>query len=71
MAAFSHQIQSEYYGSNQYMYIGGIILEHFITTTHTETETTPQARTCPAVFHYFFLMTKNKILPQLLQTVNT
>ena len=35
------------------MSIEGIALEHFSTTTHTETETTPQARTCHAVFRLF------------------
>ena len=65
---FAHQIQSEYYGINIYVSIEVIVLEHFSAPTQTETETTPQARTRHAVFHSFFLMTANKILPRIMYT---
>ena len=32
VAIFSHQIKSEYYGSNRYVSIEGIYLEHFSNT---------------------------------------
>ena len=36
VARFSHQIQSEYYGGNMYLFIEGVSLEHF-STTYQET----------------------------------
>ena len=54
---FSHQIQSEYYGGNQYVCIEGIALDHFSASTQTKTATTTQTLTGHAVFHSCFLMT--------------
>ena len=34
VSSFSHQIQSEYYGGNRYVYIEGIALEHFSASHH-------------------------------------
>ena len=53
VASFDNQIQSEYYGGNRYVSIGGISLEHFIALPHTEINSSTEP--CPrhAVFHYF------------------
>ena len=71
VASFAQQIQSEYYGGNQYMPIEVIALEDFIASTKTETETTTQAYTWYAMFHSFFLIKSNKMVPQLFHTANT
>ena len=34
VASFSHQIHYEYYRDNRFMYIEGIVLEHFSAPTH-------------------------------------
>ena len=70
VACFSHQIQSEYYSGNRYLYIEDIVLENFSAPTHTETETTTQELTHHTVSYSFFLMTAHKMLPQLLHTEN-
>ena len=53
VAIFAHQIQSEYYGGNRYVFIEGISLEHFSAPVHPEAATTPQACTLNAAFHSF------------------
>ena len=35
------------------MYIEGISLDHLIATTHPETASVPESRTCHAMFHSF------------------
>ena len=69
VSSFPHQIQSEYYGGNKSVYIEDIVLENFsaLPQTKINSSTTPFPR--HAVFHYYFHMTANKILPILLHTV--
>ena len=52
------------------MSIEVIVSDQFSALTQTETTATQQERTCHAVFHSFFLMTENKMLPKLLHTEN-
>ena len=53
VANFPHIIQSEYYGSNQYVSIEGIKLDRFSATTQTEVAATSQERTRHSVFCTF------------------
>ena len=70
VSSFAHQMQYEYYGNNISVSIEGIVLEHFISTTHTETEGTLQKCTLHAMFHSFFLMKAKNMWTQLLHTEN-
>ena len=51
VAIFAHQLQSEYYGGNRYVYIEVIALEHF--NALPQIEINPSTKPCPrhAVFH--------------------
>ena len=60
VASFSHQIQSEYYGGNKYVFIEGIALELFSATTEIETATTQYTHTRHAVFRYFLYYDSKK-----------
>ena len=53
VASFEYRIQSEYYGSNWYVYIEGVTLEHFSVSTKTKRLSAPQSFTWHAVFHFF------------------
>ena len=53
VASFLHQIKSEYYGRNWYVYIEGIVLENCSAPTHPKTATTTLTRTHNDVFHSF------------------
>ena len=68
VASFSNQIQSEYYGGNRSVSIEGIALEHFSALPQTEIKLS--TKICPrhALFHSFFRMTANKILPLIPHT---
>ena len=54
VASFSHQIQSEYYGGNRYVYIEGIALEYFSALPQTEINSSTKSCPLHAVFHSFF-----------------
>ena len=68
--SYVHQIHSKYYDGNKSVSIEDIVLENFSTPTQTEKSTTPKANTHHAACSLIFLMTENKILPQLLNTAN-
>ena len=67
-ARFANQIQYGYYGGNRSVSIEGIILENFSALPKADTNSTTLSFWRHAVFHYFYLMTPNKILPLLLHT---
>ena len=60
VASFAHQIQSEYYGGNQSIYIEVTLLYHFSAPTQIETARTPQARTHHTVFLLFLSDNRKK-----------
>ena len=70
VASSSHQIQSEYYGLNKYVSIEGISLEHFSTLPQTEIKSSTKPFPRHTVFHSFFHMIENKILPLQIHTEN-
>ena len=53
VASLAHQIQSEYYGGNIYVYIEGIALKYLSVLPKTEINSSKKP--CPrhAVFHFF------------------
>ena len=66
VARFSNQIQSEYYGGNISVSIEGISLEHFSALPKAYVHSTTQSLQRHAVFHSFYMMIANKMLPLLL-----
>ena len=52
-ASFAHQIKSEFYGDNWYVYIEGIVLENFSATTQPDISSGPEWHTRHTMFHYF------------------
>ena len=70
VASFDHQIQSEYYGVNRSVTIEGIELKFFSALPKADINTTTQSRQCHAVFHSFYLMISNRMLPLLPQTAS-
>ena len=61
LASFAHQIQSEYYGGNKYLYIEGIVLEHLVLQNkehHCHIFTFANAIVC---FSRFYLITENNM----------
>ena len=67
---FAHQVQSKYYGINRYMYIEGILFEHFSAVPKTDINTTTPSRQRHALFHYFYLMIAKNMLLLLLHTAS-
>ena len=65
-ASFDNQTQSEYYVGNRYVSIEGIPLENFSAVPKTDINSTTPLRQRHAVFHYFYLMIENSMLPLLL-----
>ena len=70
VAGFSNQIQSEYYGGNRSVSIEGIVLENFIAAPQKDIKSYTLAFPRHAVFHSFYLMIANRMLPLLLHTAN-
>ena len=70
VASFANQIQSGYYGGNRYVYIEGIALEMFSAAPQTDINSSTLSRPRHAVFHSFYLMIGNRMLPLLLNTAN-
>ena len=66
VASFANQIKSEYYVGNIFFYIEGIALEHFSALPHTEINASTKPFPIHAVFHSFFQIIANNILPLLL-----
>ena len=67
---FDNQIQSEYYGGNWSVSIEVSALENFSAVPQTNINSTTPSRQCHAVFHFFYLMIANRILPLLLHTLS-
>ena len=70
VAIFANQIQSEYYGVHRYVSIEGILLEHFSAAPQADKNSSTPSRPQHAVFHSFYLMIANSMLPLLLHTTN-
>ena len=70
VASFDNQTQYEYYGGNRSVSIEGIALEHFSAAPQTDINSSTISRPRHAVFHSFYLMIANMILPLLLHTEN-
>ena len=68
VASFEHNIKSEYNGVNTSVYIEVIALEHFSALPKTGINASTKSRPRHAVFHSFFQMTANNMLPLILQT---
>ena len=70
VVSFSNQIKSDYYGGNRSVSIEGIALEHFSAVPQTDIKSTKIQRPRHAVFHSFYLLIANRMLPLLLHTAN-
>ena len=70
VASFANQIQSGYYGGNRYVSIEGIVLDFFCAAPQTDINSSTISRPRHAVFHSFYLMIGNRMLPLLLHTAN-
>ena len=53
VSSFANQIQSEYYGGNRYVYIEGIVLEHFNALQKADIKSSKLSRQRHALFHSF------------------
>ena len=58
VASFAHQVQSEYYGVNRFMFIEGISLEHFNALPQTEIYSSTNA--CPRNVVFNYLLPDNR-----------
>ena len=69
VASFAHQIKSEYYGGNIYVYINGIELEDFsaFTKGRYQYNYIITSSSC-SISLFFHLVTENRILPILMHT---
>ena len=70
VASFANKIQSEYYFENRSVSIEGIALEHFSAAPQADINSTSPSRPRHVVFHSFYLMIANRMLPLLLHTAN-
>ena len=68
--SFPHKIQSEYYGGNISVSIEVIALEHFSGLPKTGINASTKSCQGHAVFHNFFQMIENKMIPLLLHTAS-
>ena len=66
VSIFAHQIKSEYYGGKISVSIEGIELEHFSAIPQKDINSTTPSCQRHAVFHSFYLMISNNMLPLLL-----
>ena len=68
VAIFTNKTQSEYYGKHRSVSIEGIALEHFSAAPKTDINSSTLSHPRHAVFHYFYLMIANRMLPLQLHT---
>ena len=68
VARFAHQIQPEYYDGIRSVSIEGITLEHFSALPKADINSTTLSRQHHTVFHYFYLIIENNMLPLPLYT---